>query len=163
MGEKSLESRVQGSFRATVVDTLGNVTYSWIAGSILDYCAGLNGEGIMVSRISAMGINAVTGRPYGLWRDYVFEKMRTTDESGRIQRGVVELVAFNTFQVPIYAVGVMIGTFVSEGEVNWTKVKEGSEYLAMISPLIGPTMGWYMDGFRRMGGVKSAAERVEEK
>jgi len=162
----SIDELVQvktNTVRERMVDTAGSVTYSLMVGSGLDYVAGLSLSGIIASRVSATVANVVTGAPYGMWRDYVFEKTNTRSECGTVRKSVVELIAFNTFQVPIYAVGIMIGTFVSEGEVNWATVQEGSEYLAMISPLIGPTMGWYMDGFRRMCGVKSAAEQVERK
>jgi len=42
--------------------------------------------------------------------------------------------------------------------VDIEKVENGARYLATISPLIGPTMGWYMDGFRKIFRLKSAAE-----
>ncbi|MBW2999674.1 L-alanine exporter AlaE [Candidatus Woesearchaeota archaeon] len=144
--------------KIAAVDTGGNVTYSLIVGSILDYCAGLDVVGILVSRGYATAVNSVTGGPYGWWRERVFKATKTKEKSGKIRKTLADLLAFNTFQVPIYATALTVASLVSEGKVDWEKVRDGATYLATISPLIAPTMGWYMDGFRKVFGVKSAAE-----
>ncbi len=105
-------------------------------------------------------MNAVTGAPYGMWRNLVFRASRTTEKSGRVRKTLTDLVAFNTFQVPIYATAIAIGSYVQDGYVDWEKVKEGAKNLAVISPLIGPTMGWYMDRFRGTFGLASAPEKA---
>jgi len=161
--ETGLEARIEGNKqpsagKVAVVDTAGNITYSLIVGSLLDYSAGLNLAGIVASRASATAMNSVTGGPYGWWREKIFKTTKTTEKSGKIRKTLVDLLAFNTFQVPIYAAAVAIGSYVSEGKVDMEKVQNGATYLATISPLIGPTMGWYMDGFRKLFGIKSAAE-----
>ncbi len=144
--------------KIAVVDTAANISYSLIAGSILDYCSGLNLSGIVASRASATAMNSVTGGPYGWWREQAFRLTKTNEESSKTRKTLADLLAFNTFQVPIYATAVAIGSLVSEGEVNLGKVTDGAKYLAMISPLIGPTLGWYTDGVRKLFNVKSAAE-----
>ncbi len=151
--ESLVRQQTQSTLKAALVDTTGNITYSLIVGSILDYCSGLNIAGIITSRISATGMNAITGRPYGLWRDYVFEKTNTKEESTRLRKSAIDLIAFNTFQLPVYATAIAIGSYISEGKINLGKVKNGIEYLAIISPLIGPTLGWYMDVFRKICGI----------
>ncbi len=167
LGEDSeIESKLKGNVPArkiAIVDTVGNVTYSLIAGSILDYCAGLNLAGIVASRTSATAINSVTGGPYGYWREKVFKATRTNERSGKIRKTLVDLLAFNTFQVPIYATAVAIGSLVSEGKIDMEKVQNGATYLATISPFVGPTLGWYMDGCRKLFRVKSAAEGAYKK
>ena len=157
--EAKLEENKQSSAKkVALVDTVENISYSLIAGSILDYCAGLNFAGIVASRTSATAMNSVTGGPYGWWRERAFKLTKTNEESGKIRKSLVDLLAFNTFQVPIYAAAVAIGSLVSEGKVDMEKVQNGATYLATISPFIGPTLGWYMDGCRKLFGVKSAAE-----
>jgi hypothetical protein len=171
--------------KIAAVDTAGNITYSLIVGSIIDYSTGLDIVGILASRGYATAMNSVTGAFYNWWREQAFEVTKTKDTGGLYQgiqdlyrriikrekkksiksilydmfrSTIVELLAFNTLQVPIYATAVAIGSLVSEGRIDWEKVQDGATYLAEISPLIAPTMGLYMDGFRRMFGVKSAAE-----
>lgn len=149
--------------RTALVDTGGNVTYSLIVGIILDYCAGLNLTGIVASRASATTINSVTGGPYGCWREQTYKATKTTEKSGKLRKTLVDLLAFNTFQVPIYGVAIAIGSLVSEGKVDFDKVRDGATYLAAISPFIAPTMGYYMDAFRKLFGIKSAAEGAYKK
>jgi len=161
--ETSLESKLRddktpSARKIIVVDTAGVITYSLIVGSILDYCAGLNPAGILASRTSAIAINSVTSGPYGWWREKAFSMTRTTEKSGKVRKTLVDLLAFNTFQVPFYAGLVAVGSLVSEGRVDMEKVKHGAAYVAAISPLISPTLGWYLDRCRRLFGVKSAAE-----
>jgi hypothetical protein len=157
--EETASPKKETKFTKTwAVDTAGNITYSLIVGGILDYRAGLDFIGILSSRASASGINAVTGGIYGLWREKVCKFTRTTKESGRVRKTLADLLAFNTFQLPVYGTALAIGSLASEGHVNWEKVQHGMTYLACISPAIGPTMGLYMDRFRRVFGIKSAAE-----
>ncbi len=152
------ENKPSSAKKVALVDTVGNISYSLIAGTILDSCAGLNFAGIVASRASATAINSVTGGPYGWWREKAFKLTKTSEESGKIRKSLVDLLAFNTFQVPIYATAVAIGSLISEGKVDMEKVQNGATYLATISPFIGPTLGWYMDGCRKLFGVKSAVE-----
>lgn len=163
VGQDSGDERKSSISKTALVDIGGNVTYSLIVGSVIDYFAGLNLTGIIASRTSATGINLVTGGPYGWWREKAYQATKTNEESGKVRKTLVDLLAFNTFQVPIYASVVAIGSLISEGKVDWEKVKDGSTYFMMISPLIGPTMGLYMDGFRKLFGVKSAAEGAYSK
>ncbi len=80
----------------------------------------------------------------------------------KIRKSLVDLLAFNTFQVPVYGTAVAIGSFISEGKVDWEKVKNGCEYIAIISPLIAPTMGWYLDGLRKVFKIKPAFEKQNQ-
>ena len=146
--------------KTALADTFGNVTYSMAAGAILDYCTGLNLTGIVASRLAATKLNILTGGVYGIWREKVFQATKTNDSHGKFRKGLTDLVAFNTFQVPVYAAAVAIGSLVSEGRVDLEKVKHGAEYLGIISPIIGPTLGMYLDGLRKLIGVQSAAGRI---
>jgi hypothetical protein len=159
-----LEEVVKNSSKKTVlVDTAGNITYSLITGTLLDLSAGLDFYGIITSRATGTAINSVTGGAYGWWREQAYRITNTNNANGKIRKTIVDLLAFNTFQVPVYATSVAIGSLVSEGKVDWEKVKDGTAYLVTISPFIAPTMGWYMDWFRKLFGVKSAAETAYKK
>ncbi|PIN73190.1 hypothetical protein COV20_03080 [Candidatus Woesearchaeota archaeon CG10_big_fil_rev_8_21_14_0_10_45_16] len=156
---ESLEELTEPSLRkVAVVDTIGNNLYGLVVGGLLDYNAGLDLTGILASRTYAAGMNTITGAPYGWWREQVFRFTGTTEEDNRMKRTAVDLLAFNTFQLPFYATVVAIGSLVSEGKVDMEKVEHGALSLALISPLIGPSMGWFLDGFRRVCGVRTAAE-----
>lgn len=82
-------------------------------------------------------------------------------DTKKLQDTSAELFAFNTFQVPLYAGLVGIGSLVSEGKIDLNKVINGATYAATLSPFIGPTMGWYMDGLRKIFKTKPAAEKAD--
>ena len=151
------EKKKPSAKKIAIVDTLGNITYSLIVGSALDYSAGLRLKGIIGSRATATAINSVTGGPYGWWREKMFKWTNTKSNSNKVRKYLVDLLAFNTFQIPVYATALSIGTL-TEGEYDFQRVVEGVKNLVIISPVIGPTMGWYMDGFRWLFGIKSAAK-----
>ena len=144
--------------RIAGADILGNVFSSLIIGVPLDYSAGLNLVGIISSRVFATPINIATGGPYGRWREKVFEFTKTDERNSWIRKKLVEIAAFNSFQIPIYATAVAIASAISEGAVDLEKVKEGVEYLAIASPIIGPVKGYFMNVSRRILGVRSAEE-----
>jgi len=150
------------SIKEKLADTFGNVTYSLVVGGTLDYASGLNPAGIITSRAYATAVNSATGALYGMWRNFMFELTKTNDKSKGVRKYLTDLLAFNTFQVPIYATALSVASLVSEGHVNLEKVEKGVTYLAAISPFVGPTTGWYMDKCRKFIGVKSAPEKAGE-
>ena len=150
-----------------LVDTLGNVTFSLIASAITDYSSGLRGMGILASRSYGTAINIPTGGPYGKWRNYVYRNFKTTDRSTKIKKGLTEFVAFNSFQTPLYTTVLTVGSLFSnllkgELKVDYENVLTGTVILTTISPLVGPLMGLYMEGVRKIFGIKSAPKQARE-
>ena len=120
-----MEKEAQRSLnrRTAIADVVGNNLYGLIVGGTLDYFAGLDAEGIAVSRLSGAIVNTVTGAPYGWWREKVCQITGTNKSSGKLRKGLADLLAFNTFQTPLYSLLVGIGSKVSEGEVEkWSRV-----------------------------------------
>ena len=153
--------------KESLVDTAGLVTYSLLAGAVTDYAAGLRGLGIVASRTYGTAINVPTAAPYGKWRNLLYKATKTTDESSKFRKGAIELLAFNTFQVPLYATVVAVGSLASnlsheECKVDMEKVKRGSEILTLISPAVGPTLGLWCEGIRKLFKVKSSGRKARE-
>ena len=154
--------------KESLVDTLGVVSYSLIVGAGMDYSAGLRGMGIVASRTYGTAINIPTGAPYGKWRNFIYEKSRITDKSSKLKKSIAELLAFNTFQVPLYATVVAVGSLVSnllsngEFKIDFDKVSAGAQHLAIVSPFIGPTLGLYTEELRKAFGLKSAPRKARE-
>ncbi|MFA6461149.1 MAG: L-alanine exporter AlaE [Candidatus Woesearchaeota archaeon] len=146
--------------KETQVDTLSKVTYSLVTGVLLDYfSAGYRGMEIFWSRATATGINTVTGHPYQRWREGWYQLTKTKKDSSELRKGLVELGAFNTFETYIYGASLAMGSLLSTGTVDFEKVREGMLGLITISPIIAPTLGWYMDGMRKIFGLNSASQQ----
>ncbi|MBS3071550.1 L-alanine exporter AlaE [Candidatus Pacearchaeota archaeon] len=166
--EKETSIATKDNRKESLVDTLGVVSYSLIVGAVTDYSAGLRGIGVLASRLYGTAINLPTGAPYGKWRNFIYKKTKTTNESSKLRKSLVELAAFNTFQVPLYVTVIGVGSLVSnlisseEFKIDFDKVIKGAEHLAIISPLIGPTLGLYTEGLRKLFGLKSVPRKARE-
>ena len=68
------EQFVERKGKESLIDTLGLVTYSLLAGAITDYASGLRGLGIVASRAYGTAINLPTGAPYGKYRNFLYKK-----------------------------------------------------------------------------------------
>ncbi len=144
--------------RTTLADTIGKITYSIPVGLALDYFkSGLRGWGIVSSRAFATVVNLFTGYPYGKWREGWYRLTGTTEESSPLRKGLVELGAVNTFETYVYGTAICVGSLIQKGEINYWDVQSGMEGLMILSPFIGPTMGLWLDGTRRLFKVKPAA------
>lgn len=144
--------------KIAAVDTFANVTYSLGVGAALDYWSGLRGWGIAASRSYATVFNAATGGIYGWWREKIYKMTGTGEDSHWLRKVFAEIAAVDTFAIPAYSSFVAFGSFVSEGQANWDSVRHGAFNIALVSPIVGPTFGWYSNWLRSLFGIKSAAE-----
>ena len=167
MESNSEEIVIKGRTKESLVDTAGLVTYSLLAGALTDYASGLRGMGIVASRTYGTAVNFPTAAPYGKWRNYLYLKTKTTDQSSKFRKYLVELFAFDTFQVPLYATVIGVGSLVSnlmqgEFKIDFDKVENGVGILTAISPVVSPALGLYMEGFRKLFNLKSAPRQARE-
>lgn len=170
---KSLGNKVRPGFgdwlarpitREEVADTISTQVFPLIVGGCMDAYAGARGLGLLASRSYAASINLPTGAPYGKWRNFLYKRTGTTEESHWFRKYAIELVAFNTFQVPLYATVAGMGVLCS-GNPTTEKVIDGAlkgaKGLAVISPAIGPAFGWSMKFLRqRVFKLESAAQKA---
>ncbi|HIH38531.1 L-alanine exporter AlaE [Candidatus Woesearchaeota archaeon] len=159
----SLEEIIEGQApsalgKVAAVDIAGTISYSLVVGSLLDYASGLGFAGIVASRSIATVFNTITGGPYGWWREKVHSWTKTREESPRVRKTLIDLLAFNTFQAPFYSLIVGLSSYLTEGKADTEKMVHAASYISGISPFIGPTMGWYLDRLRKVFGIASAAK-----
>ena len=153
-----------------IADTISTQSYPLVVGAAIDYWSGVRGLGLLASRGYAAGINLPTGAPYGKWRNFVYRTAGVKEDSFWVKKSCADLVAFNTFQVPLYATVTGIGVFCS-GDPTFEKVYhgavDGARHLAMLSPIIAPTMGLWMDFLRtkvfKTESASQKSQRVLEK
>ena len=159
---KSLVDYIQRK-KVDLVDKGGNISYSLVVGCGLDAASGLDLAGIAGSRGYSAIVTYLAGGYYGRWRETMFRLTKTTKQHSRFRRGLVGLLAFNSFQVPFYFSALAVGNFLSEGRVDLEKCINGAKYLTMASPLFSTTLNYWMDVFRKRFKVKPAVVRAYEK
>lgn len=159
--ERAAAMKTQRWFGEGFSDLAASNGYSIVVGSGLDLIASHLGlEGWLSARVQSVLWNTATGAAYGKYRDAAFRWTNTTPESSAIKKMAVELGAFNLFQIPSYAVMVMVSTQLFEGGVNWEKVQDGTIGLVTLSPFIGPTFNWTYDKCREFFGFETAVEKA---
>src|SRR3989338_7889548 len=132
------EEATKLQLRLAKSDTIANMSYSLIAGTLLDLLSGLTLAGTITNRINGQIASALTGRPYGWWREKWYSFCHTTKESTNTRIYFTDLAASNTFNTPLYTGIVAIATYISEGEINTRSVLRALVCATVTSPLVAP-------------------------
>ena len=86
--------------KAFLVDTIATVFFfTCIVGVLELLVVGLEPKQVLITRLFTLPVIALTGRPYGLWRDWVFVRLRP---SRWLTKVFVDVGAFVSFQLPVY-------------------------------------------------------------
>lgn len=96
-----------------LIDTIGTVVFFTIIAALSELLiAGMEPKQVLIARLIMIPVMMITGRPYGLWRDWFFATMRP---QRWITNVAADIVAFVTFQVPVYVATLAIaGATLSE-------------------------------------------------
>lgn len=105
---------------------------------------------VLTTRLIMVPVMVLTGRPYGVWRDWIFVRI---SPKHRLSRVVVDVVAFLSFQVPVYAATLAIaGANTSE---MVTAVGSGTFFMMILSR----PFGLFLEFSRQMNGVAHSQNR----
>lgn len=131
--------------RLMIVDTLASVVFfTTLAASTELFIAGMSPREVITTRLIMIPIMIATGRPYGAYRDWCFVKTRPTVGWSKT---LVDAVAFVTFQLPIYAVTLMIAG-ADRGEIATLLPTTAALMLITSRPF-----GLFLEAARRLFGV----------
>jgi len=130
--------------RRYLADTSALIVYSTVAGVFVEMVvAGLTVEQCLRARLTAIPIILITGRPYGLYRDWVWRLSRA--EEGVVARRVIaDTAAFVSFQLPVYWIVLIIA-----GASFW-QIAAASVTAIIILLVSGRPYGVLLDVFRRL-------------
>ena len=108
---------------------------------------GMDFKEFIGTRIAAMVFNTITGRPYGLWRDWLITKLGFTPNSSRGEKYFGDTLAFIGFQLPGYWACCLVGG----AELDETL--KASVILTIIAGLTGRPYGIWLEKFRLECGL----------
>jgi hypothetical protein len=131
-----------------VIDTVASVVFfTLIAAATELFIAGMAWREVLVTRLIMVPVMVLTGRPYGIWRDWCF---KITKPAAYWLETLTDCLAFMTFQLPIYAATLAIAG--ASGEEILTLLLAASGIMLIISR----PFGLYLDGVRAWMGVVPA-------
>jgi len=94
------------SMKAFLVDTIATICFFTVVVALVELLVvGLEPKQVLIARLFMVPVMAVTGRPYGLWRDWVFARLRP---SRRVTKAFVDIGSFVSFQLPVYLVSLAV-------------------------------------------------------
>lgn len=129
------------AMKAFVVDTVATVAFFTLLAALVElFVVGMAPGQVLVARAIMIPVMVLTARPYGLWRDLLFGRLRPT---GRLARIVVDTATFLSFQMPVYAATLaVVGAGFAE---IVTAIATATSFMLVL----GRPFGLYLDTVRR--------------
>ena len=136
------------SMRAFLVDAIATIVFFSVVVALVELLVvGLEPKQVLIARLFMAPVMAATGRPYGLWRDWVFTRLRPRH---RMAKALVDIGAFVSFQLPIYLASLaIVGATVAE-----MLAAAGTAILGMI--ILSRPFGVFLEMVRKKAGVSTA-------
>lgn len=130
-----------------VADTLAMVTFSTILGAFVEVVvAGLEPAQSLGIRLAAIPVTLITGRPYGLYRDWLFERFGG-QRPARLRSLSLDTLANVTFQVPLY-IGLL-----AWGGASAQQVLVAATTIGILASVSGRPYGVFLNYCRRLFGL----------
>lgn len=140
-----------GAVKAFLVDTIATVAFFTVLAALVELIVvGMAPGQVLVARAIMIPVMVLTARPYGLWRDWLFQRLRPTGTAGRI---FTDTASFLSFQMPVYAATlVVVGADLAEIA---TAILTATTFMLVL----GRPFGLYLDAVRRLAGTAPPAPR----
>jgi len=130
--------------RSALTDTTALLLFSTATGAFVELVvAGLTLAQTVDARIVAVPAILLTARPYGIFRDWVFRVGRARKGTA-LRRTACDILAFVTFQVPVYA-----GILAFAGATS-DQIMRACASAVIILTIAGRPYGVFLDWFRRL-------------
>ena len=131
--------------RRIVVDTVSTILFfTTFAAATEFFVAGMDPREVFVTRALMIPLMIATGRPYGIWRDWLFRRSQPTSF---LARSFTDAVAFVAFQMPIYAATLIVAG------ADWREIMI---LLAAVLPqmlILSRPFGLFLEFMRRLARV----------
>lgn len=129
-------------------DTLTSVLFFSLMGALTEvFVARMTLEQVAVSRLLALPVMIVSGRPYGLWRDAIVARLASGES--RLGTTLADTVAFVSFQLPVY----LVILWFAGASLNQAIAAAGSALVAML--VSARPYGLLLDLARKLFGAPS--------
>jgi hypothetical protein len=130
--------------RKYLADTSALIVYSTVAGAFVEMVvAGLTFEQCLRARLTAVPIIFITGRPYGVYRDWLWRLLGAENGVAR-RRVIADTTAFASFQLPVYWIVLIIA-----GATFW-QIAAASVTAIIVLLVSGRPYGALLDLFRKL-------------
>ena len=133
--------------RLTLVDTLSTILFFTILAALTElYVAGMEPTDVLKTRLIMVPLMILTGRPYGVWRDWFFAGTKPTVSWSK---SLIDGLAFLTFQLPIYGLTLWI----AGADFDEIGTLLGSTAVLML--IVSRPFGLFLQAIRKLADVST--------
>ena len=135
-----------------IVDTLATIIFFTLIATLTElFVAGMEPSEVLMTRLIMIPMMVVTGRPYGIWRDWFFKKTKPTASWSKV---LIDGLAFLSFQLPIYALTLVI----AGADQNEVIILLTSTSFLMF--IVSRPFGVYLEAVRTWANATNSQESV---
>ncbi|RVU86604.1 L-alanine exporter AlaE [Leucothrix sargassi] len=135
--------------RSFIVDSVATVVFFTILAALTEiFIAGMALNEVLLTRLIMIPMMLLTGRPYGIWRDWLFNKVKPIKSWSTV---ITDSLAFMSFQLPIYVITLVIAG------ASWSEILTLMATVSGIMLVISRPFGMYLDYVRAWAGVEKAS------
>jgi len=132
-----------------LADTFAMVLFSLIVGGFVELViTGLTLAQTLKIRATAISISLIIGRPYGLYRDWIFKKVTSKNKTA-LQTFLLDTFTNLTFQIPLYILILLLN-----GATLVQVFMAVSSILILVS-ISGRPYGIFLNFCRKLFGVST--------
>ena len=133
--------------RLTLVDTLSTILFFTILAALTElYVAGMEPTDVLKTRLIMVPLMILTGRPYGVWRDWFFAGTKPTVSWSK---SLIDGLAFLTFQLPIYGLTLWI----TGADFDEISTLLGSTAVLML--IVSRPFGLFLQAMRKLADINT--------
>lgn len=134
--------------RPFLVDTIATILFFTLIAAFAELViVDMKPEQVLLARSITVPVMALTGRPYGMWRSWVFKQVQASAKGSRL---FIDTMTFLSFQVPVYVLTLVV----AGAELDEIVLAVTSATAIML--FIGRPFGIYLDAIRRWAGTATA-------
>lgn len=131
--------------RSAAADTFALVVYCFVIGMIIEIViSGMSFQQSLSSRLVSIPVNILIAWPYGVYRDAFIRFARRHAGQNTWARNLADLLAYVSFQSPVYA--VILWSVGADLEQITTAVTSN----ALVSMAMGVAYGYFLEYCRRL-------------
>ncbi len=133
--------------RLTLVDTLSKILFFTTLAALTElYVAGMEPTDVLKTRLIMVPLMILTGRPYGVWRDWFFAGTKPTVSWSK---SLIDGLAFLTFQLPIYGLTLWI----AGADFDEVSTLLGSTAVLML--IVSRPFGLFLQAMRKLAAIST--------
>ena len=133
--------------RLTLVDTLSTILFFTTLAALTElYVAGMEPTDVLKTRLIMVPLMILTGRPYGVWRDWFFAGTKPTVSWSK---SLIDGLAFLTFQLPIYGLTLWI----AGADFDEVSTLLGSTAVLML--IVSRPFGLFLQAMRKLADIST--------